>query len=85
MKYSHEFVEKYDDLIGFGLDRKTDEKTIICYLQMFSDDELMKVLIGKMSDEELSDIFSLITKTLQKHLTEPEYHEYFLKEKEHSH
>ncbi len=80
MKYSHQFVENYDDLMGFGLDRKTDEKTITCYLQMFSDDELMKVLIQKMSDDELSEIFSLITRILQKYLTEPEYHTFFLKE-----
>ncbi len=80
MKYSHQFVENYDDLVGFGLDRKTDENTIICYLQMFSDDALMKKLVKKMSDDELEEIFSLITKTLRKHLTEPEYHSLFLKE-----
>ena len=80
MKYSHQFVEDYNDLIGFGLDRKTDESTIVCYLQMFSDDELMKELIGKMSDEELDEIFSLITRILKKYLTEPEYHRLFLKE-----
>ncbi len=33
--HSHEFVENYDELVGFGLDRGTDEKTIIFYLQKF--------------------------------------------------
>lgn len=80
MKYSHQFVEEYNDLIGFGMDRETDEKTVFCYLQMFSNDDLLNVLIKKMSDEELDEIFSMISKMLHNHLTEPEYHALFLKE-----
>lgn len=80
MKRSHNFVETYDELLGFGLDRKTDEKTIICYLQMFSDDSLMKELVKRLSDEELEEIFSMITRLMKNHFSEPEYHTYFLKE-----
>lgn len=80
MKHSHLFVEHYDGLLGFGLDRKTDEDTITCYLQKFSDDELMKTLIQRLSDEELTSIFDLITGLMRRHLTEAEYHKYFLKE-----
>ena len=79
-KHTHDFVETYDDIIGFGLDRQTDENTVICYLQMFSDDVLMGELIKRMTDDELEEIFNLITRTLKKHLTEPEYHNLFLKE-----
>ena len=79
-KHTHDFVETYDDIIGFGLDRQTDENTVICYLQMFSDDVLMGELIKRMTDDELEEIFNLITRTLKKHLTEPEYHDLFLKE-----
>ncbi len=79
-KHTHNFTETYQGLVGFGLDRETDEKTIIYYLQKFSDDRLMEVLIRKMSDKELEEIFSLLTRILKTHLTESEYHRLFLKD-----
>ncbi len=79
-KYSHNFVEKYDGLIGFGLDRVTDESTVICYLQMFSDDDLMKKIIKSLSDKELEDVFMLLSNLMRNHLNESEYHKYFLKD-----
>lgn len=81
--HTHQFVETYDGLIGFGLDREVDENTVICYLQKFSDDQLMSQLIRRLSDEELSEIFELISRLLKKHLSEPEYHRLFLKDKSH--
>ena len=78
--HSHNFVETYDGFVGFGADRKTDENTVIYYLQKFSDDELMKTVIKRMSDEELTEIFSLITRLLKTHLISSEYHQIFLKE-----
>lgn len=79
--HSHNFVETYQGLVGFGADRQTDETTIIYYLQKFSDDRLMQKLIQRLSGDELSEIFELITHLLKKHLTDAEYHELFLKEK----
>ena len=67
-------------LLGFGLNRETDENTVVYCLQKFSDDSLMKVLKQKMTDQELEEIFELISKILKKHLTEEEYHRYYLKE-----
>lgn len=78
--YSHRFVETYDGLVGFGLDRKTDENTVICYLQMLSDDDLMAKLMPRLSEEELSGLHETVTGLLHRHLSEPEYHKYFLKE-----
>jgi hypothetical protein len=78
--HSHKFVETYTGLVGFGADRNTDENTVIYYLQKFSDDRLMKTIIKRMPDEELSEIFSLITRLLKNHLTSSEYHNIFLKE-----
>ncbi|MGB5157701.1 cytoplasmic protein [Desulfobacterium sp. N47] len=78
--HSHNFVETYAGLVGFGMDRETDEYTIQYYLQKFSDDKLMEKLIGRLSDEELSEIFSMITKIMKKHLSEAEYHQLFLKD-----
>ncbi len=78
--HAHRFVEDYQGFVGFGFNRETDENTVIYYLQKFSDDDLMQELKKKMTDEELTDIFNLITRLLKKHLTEPQYHSLFLKE-----
>ena len=79
-KHSHNFVETYKGLVGFGLDRTTNEKTIIYYLQKFSDDKFMEKLITRLTDEELGDIFCMVNKLMKKHLAEPEYHHLFLKD-----
>ena len=78
--HSHNHVETYDGLIGFGLDRETDENTIIYYLQKFSDDTLMGELVKRLTDDELDEIFSLLTRLLKKHLKDSEYHALFLKD-----
>lgn len=78
--HSHQFVETYQGLIGFGLDRETDENTVVYYLQKFSDDQLMAVLIKRLSDDELAAIFEMLSSHLSRHLCEDEYHRLFLKE-----
>lgn len=78
--HSHQFIESYDGLVGFGLDRETDENTVIYYLQKFSDDGLMALLRHRLSDEELEALFSRLSGLLRKHLSEDEYHRHFLKE-----
>lgn len=82
-QHTHRFVEYYEGMVGFGLDRETDENTVIYYLQKFSDDELMTLLRNRMEDEDLTALFDLISKILVKHLSEPEYHRFFLKEDHH--
>ena len=79
-KHSHNFVENYKGLVGFGADRETDENTIVYYLQKFSDDRLMQKLIKCMNDEDLSEIFDMINRILKQHLTDAEYHQLFLKD-----
>ena len=79
-EHSHCFVENYQGFVGFGLNRETDENTIVYYLQKFSDDDLMEKLVKKMSDDELAELFNLMTSLLKRHLTEPQYHALFLKE-----
>ncbi len=78
--HSHRFVEEYDGFVGFGLDRKTDENTVVYYLQKFSDDALARTMAGRMTDEELDRLFSLLNALMQKHLSDAEYHRLFLKE-----
>jgi hypothetical protein len=79
-KHSHKFTDEYDGFVGFGFNRETDENTIIYYLQKFSDDGLMQALVKRLTDQDLADIFDLLTRLLKAHLTEEEYHHLFLKE-----
>ena len=80
--HTHNFVETYQGLVGFGADRETDENTIICYLQKFSDDRLMSLITKRMTDEEMQALFDMISRLLKNHLTEAEYHRLFLKEEQ---
>jgi hypothetical protein len=80
--HSHHFVERYTGLVGFGFDRETDENTVRYYLQKFSDDTLTENLLKRLTDDELSEIFFMVSKILKNHLSEPEYHSLFLKDNE---
>jgi hypothetical protein len=79
-KHSHRFVETLDGLLGYGLDRQTNEDTLEVYLQKFSDDDLMKTILKRMTDDDLDEVFDVVSKMLKRHLNEPEYHQLFLKE-----
>jgi hypothetical protein len=79
-KYSHQFVETYEGFPAFGWDRKSDESTVMCYLQMFSDDDLLKHLIPRLSNNDLETIYTLINRLMKTHLSERQYHQLFLKE-----
>ena len=79
-QHSHRFVEEYEGLVGFGLDRETDESTLTYYLQKFSDDELMALIRPRLADSEMEDLFNLVARLMKQHFTEEEYHRYFLKE-----
>ena len=81
-KHSHRFVETFDGIVAYGLDRQSDENTVQVYLQKFSDDDLMKTILKRMTDDDLTELFEITGKMLKKHLTEPEYHQLFLKEEE---
>ena len=83
-KHTHNFVENYQGLVGYGADRETDENTIKYYLQKFSEDRLMAIITKRMTDEELLEIFNLINRLLKNHLSESEYHHLFLKD-DHGH
>lgn len=81
-KHSHRFVEEYEGLPGFGMDRKSDEATITWYLQKFSDDSHMALIRERMSDEDLEALFNSLGGLLKKYLDEEEYHRVFLKDDE---
>ena len=79
-KHSHRFVETFDGFLGYGLDRQSNESTVQVYLQKFSDDQLMKTILQRMTEDDLNEVFEITNKMMQKYLTEPEYHQLFLKE-----
>jgi len=59
-QHSHRFVEEYDGLVGFGLNREVDEYTLTYYLQKFSDDELMALIRPRLTETEMEQLFDLI-------------------------
>ena len=81
-KHRHQFVDDYEGLVGFGLDRETDEKTLTWYLQKFSDDDHMALIRERLSEEDLKALFDLLGGLLKKYLSEEEYHAVFLKDQE---
>ena len=78
---THRFVHEYQGLGAFGMDRKTDEETIMFYLQKFSEDKFMQTLIPRLSEDELEEIYLFINSILKKHCSEDEYHRLFLKDR----
>ncbi len=79
-KHSHNFVETFDGFLGYGLDRQSDEDTVRFYLQKFSDDILMETILKRLSDDDLNELFNIISNMLKIYLSEPEYHSLFLKD-----
>ena len=82
-KHNHTIVETYDGMVAFGFTREIDEQSLMYYLQKFSDDDLVRALIPRLSDEEITGCFSLISDLMRKHLTDEEYHSLFLKDDSH--
>jgi hypothetical protein len=79
-RHRHDFVEKYHGIMAFGYSREEDERSLIAFLQKFSDDELMELLRGRVSDSEIENLVDLLTGLMKKHLSDEEYHHYFLKD-----
>lgn len=82
-KHTHQFVESYDGLVGYGLDRETNEKTVTIYMQKISDDALLATLLPRLDDEALEALFFSLSDLMKKYLSENEYHRLFLKDDTH--
>ena len=80
-KDTHNFIHSYKGLGAFGMDKKTDEETLMFYLQKFSEDSFMKRFIPRLEQEELEEVYLLINRLLKQHITEDEYHALFLKDR----
>jgi hypothetical protein len=79
-RHCHEFVQTYEGVMAFGFSRKEDERSLIVFLQKFSDDEFMQMMSKRLTDEEIEDLVNRLMGLMKKHLSDVEYHRYFLKE-----
>jgi hypothetical protein len=79
-RHRHDFVESYEGMIAFGYSRETDEYSLVAFLQKFSDDDLMRLLSKRLTDAEIEYLVDVLSGLLKTHLSEEEYHRYFLKE-----
>lgn len=69
----------------FGLNRATDEQSLITFLRQFADDRLTRKLVPRMSEEEILQVIDLLTLIMRNHLSSNEYHRLFLGEEHHHH
>jgi Trp operon repressor len=67
-------------MMAFGYSREEDERSLIAFLQKFSDDDLMKLLISRLSDSEIEELVDRLSGLMKKRMSEEEYHRYFLKD-----
>ena len=67
----------------FGIDRPTDEQSLITFLQLFSEDRLTRELVPRMTEHEIYQVVDLLTGLMKAHLSGDEYHRLFLGEEHH--
>ncbi len=79
-RHSHRFLETYDGIMAFGYSREEDEHSLMAFLQKFSEDEFMRLLFPRISDSEIEELVDHLTGLMKRHLSEAEYHKYFLKD-----
>ena len=66
--------------ICFGLDRRSDEASLVAFVERFARPDLLATLIPRLTDDEITMTLDFLTNLMQKHLSDPEYHRLFLAE-----
>ena len=64
--------------ICFGFNRQTDEESLQSFIRAFAQPELLKVLVPRMTDDEIATLLDDLTTLMGKHFKEKEYHSLFL-------
>ena len=64
--------------ICFGLDRQTDEQSLIVFLRLFAGEELLATLVPRLADDEILALVDQLSLVMRRHLKEDEYHRLFL-------
>ena len=67
----------------FGIDRPTDEQSLITFLRHFSEDRLTRELVPRMTGQEIEQVVDLLTGIMKNHLSGDEYHRLFLGDDHH--
>lgn len=67
--------------IAFGMDRETDELSIISFIKHFADDTLLETLVPRLQDQEIEKLLDLLSAIMGNHFSEKEYHNLFLSDK----
>ncbi len=66
--------------ICFGLDRPTDEQSLVLFLHRFARPELLAALAPRLADEDIARVVDLMSGLLRAHLNDSEYHRLFLQD-----
>ncbi len=64
--------------ICFGLDRTTDEVSLAAFIKRFSNNDLLEILIPRLSDSDIMSVLDFLTPLMKKHISEEEYHDLFI-------
>ncbi len=72
------------DSICFGLSEELDRSSFAAFLRLSGQPEFAELLASKLSREEIDTHVDTFMALLRKHLTEDEYHSFFLNE-QHNH
>ena len=72
------------DDICFGLDHALDASSFVAYLRLLGRKELAALLAERMTSEEIIALVDELTGLMRKHLSEAEYHRYFLQDQDES-
>ncbi|OQX14976.1 MAG: hypothetical protein BWK76_13790 [Desulfobulbaceae bacterium A2] len=67
--------------IMFGLSRESDERSLVAFVQLFSQPQLLATLVPRLHDEELHGLVDSLTALMRRHMREEEYHQLFLGER----
>jgi hypothetical protein len=66
------------DQICFGLDRATDERSLIAFIKAFTGRDLLAAIVPRLEDREITAVVDMLTGLMKKHFSEQEYHQLFL-------
>jgi hypothetical protein len=66
------------DQICFGLDRETDERSLIAFIKAFTGRDLLATIVPRLEDREITAVVDMLTGLMKKHFSEQEYHQLFL-------
>ena len=71
--------------ICFGLSEGRDRESFSTFLQLAGREEFVNTLAERLNSEEMESFVTHFTTILKTHLSEDEYHDIFLLDKNHSH